>query len=177
MSRPGLHAARARLARLTELAAETCACDRLRRAARATSRLYEAALAPVGLTATQFAILIAARRAGPIPLSRLAEVLVLDRTSLYRAVRPLARRGCLAVVAGRTRRERLARLTAAGQRLLDRALPRWEETQARVRGAFGPRAWKDLAGALAAVVPAIRTLESGVAAAQPRTRSRRLASP
>jgi hypothetical protein len=55
-----------------EVAAE-CACDGLRRASRGISSLYEAALAPFHLTATQFTILVALHLRGRVPLSRLAQ--------------------------------------------------------------------------------------------------------
>jgi len=138
-----------------------CAGGGLRRASRAISRFYEAAFAPLDLTATQFSILVAVHLAASIPLSRLAEVLVLDRTSLYRAVKPLARRRCLRVLPGQTRRERTATLTEAGRRLLADALPIWEQVQGRFVGALGPQAWAALTSGLQQVVPTLRALESG----------------
>jgi len=60
-----------------------CAGGGLRRTSRAISRFYGAAFAPLDLTGTQFSLLVAVNLGGPIPLSRLAEFLVLDRTSLY----------------------------------------------------------------------------------------------
>ncbi len=140
--------------------AAECACGGLRRAARAISRVYEAALAPLDLTATQFSILVAVELRAPVPLSRLAERLVLDRTTLYRAVKPLVRRRCLRIGPGRTRRERTAALTEAGRRLLAEALPIWETTQSRVVGALGPEAWTALTSGLRHVVPTAQALES-----------------
>src|SRR5262245_38931989 len=92
-----------------------CACEGLRRAARAVSKIYAGALADLGVTATQLAILVATRLRGSLPLSRLAEGLGLDRTSVYRAVRPLERKGYLQMLAGRTERERIATVTAKGE--------------------------------------------------------------
>src|SRR5262249_61843346 len=91
-----------------------CAGGELRRASRAISRFYEAALAPLDLTATQFSLLVAVHLAGPIPLSRLAEAPALDRTSLYRAIKPLVRPRSVRTQPRRTGRERTASLTAAG---------------------------------------------------------------
>lgn len=67
----------------------------MRRATRALTRAYDEALAPFGITVQQFAILRDIQRAGTIPLPRLAEGLVMDRTSLYRALPPLEREGLL----------------------------------------------------------------------------------
>jgi DNA-binding MarR family transcriptional regulator len=137
-----------------------CACEGLRRAARAVSKIYAGAFAGLGLTATQLAILVATRLHGPVPLSRLAEGLGLDRTSLYRAVRPLERKGYLQTLAGRTERERIATVTAKGERLLQEALPIWESTQRRFVDALGARTWLTLASAMKQVLAVARTLSS-----------------
>src|SRR5262249_42718901 len=112
-----------------------------RRAARAVSRVYAGALAGVGLTATQLAILVATRLHGSLPLTRLAQGLHLERTALYRAVRPLARKGYVSLGPGRTARERLITVTARGERVLEQALPVWEGIQRRFVDALGPRTW------------------------------------
>jgi DNA-binding MarR family transcriptional regulator len=136
------------------LAAAGCACQGVRSAARAVSRLYEGALAPSGLTATQFAILVAANLQGPVPLSRLAEALVLDRTSLYRAVRPLEREGQVRIGPGRDRREKELALTAAGRRKLAEALPLWQRAQERFLSALGGERWAALGEGLSRMVTA-----------------------
>jgi DNA-binding MarR family transcriptional regulator len=137
-------ATRDRAVRLADQASLECACAGLRRASRAISKLYESALAPFDLTATQFTMLVALRLRGTLPLSRLAERLGLDRTSLYRAVRPLERWGTLAIRGGHTPRELVAELTPEGRRLIEEALPVWEETQHRFVAALGPRSWEAL---------------------------------
>lgn len=167
-----LHAAR--VTTLCAAAVADCACEGLRRAARAISKLYGGALAGLGLTATQLAILVATRLRGSVPLSRLAEGLRLDRTSLYRAVRPLERRGYLRVLPGRTQRERVAMVTAKGERILQEALPIWETTQQRFIDALGARTWAALSSAMRQVVSVAQALESG-AGPRPR-RPRRRAS-
>lgn len=138
--------------------AAECACGGLRRAARAISKVYEAALAPLDLTATQFSILVAVQRRGPVSLSRLAEGLVLDRTTLYRAVKPLVRRRCLRIGPGRTGREHTAALTEAGRRVLEAAFPIWQTIQDRFVGALGPQAWTALSTGLQQVVPTAQAL-------------------
>jgi DNA-binding MarR family transcriptional regulator len=166
--------------RVSELSARVvseCAGGGLRRASRAITRFYEAAFAPLGLTGTQFSILVAVHLRGPVPLSRLAEGLVLDRTSLYRAVKPLVRRRCLRILPGQTRRERTATLTEGGRRLLAEALPIWKDVQERFVGALSPRAWAALAAGLRQVVPTVQALESGTARAGSRSARRRAGHP
>jgi DNA-binding MarR family transcriptional regulator len=160
-----------RVATLCAAVVADCACEGLRRAARAVSRIYARALADVGLTATQLAILVATRLRGSLPLSRLAQGLHLDRTSLYRAVRPLERKGYLQLGPGRTQRERVATVTARGERILQEALPIWESTQQRFVDALGPRVWTALSSSARQAVAVARALEP--AARAPRRRATR----
>jgi DNA-binding MarR family transcriptional regulator len=129
-----------------------CACTTLRKAARALSRVYEGALEQGGVTATQFAILRELEREGGVPLSRLAEQLVMDRTSLYRAIRPLIVSGAVAVDPAAAGRTKLASLTPAGAAAIARALPCWESAQAAFLAAYGADEWQALAKTLLAVV-------------------------
>jgi hypothetical protein len=69
-----------------------CVCTTMRRATRALTRAYDEALAPFGITVQQFAILRDIQRAPSLP--RLAEGLVMDRTSLYRALPRWSARAC-----------------------------------------------------------------------------------
>ena len=116
-------------------AARNCACFNLRKAARAVTQLYEAALAPSGIHATQFSVLTALALVDSAPLSRVADGLVMDRTTLTRNLRPLVRRGWVRIEAGdEDRRERYLSLTRSGRAALDRALPLWQQAQARLHG-------------------------------------------
>jgi DNA-binding MarR family transcriptional regulator len=144
--------------RLCERAASECSCEGLRQASRAISKLYEAGYAHLDLTATQFAILVAVHLRVRAPLSRLAERLVLDRTSLYRAVKPLVRRKAVVIQPGRDRRERVAVLTPYGQRLLAQAIPIWKATQVRFGSAVGPAAHLALRSQIAGLIPAVQGL-------------------
>src|SRR4051794_3428898 len=68
-----------------------CVCSALRRSARATSRIYDDALAPSGLNVGQYAVLVVLARRGPVAVSALADELVMDRTTLSRSLQPLER--------------------------------------------------------------------------------------
>lgn len=114
------------------------------------TRLYDDALASAGMTVQQFAILRNIDRAGTIPLSRLADALVMDRTSLYRALAPLERSGW--VERGQAgARVRTAKLTPAGLDAIAQATPGWEAAQARVLDEFGRDNWRAASWTLAAL--------------------------
>ncbi len=114
-----------------------CACLNLRRASRMVTQLYDEALKPAGVRATQFPVLATIGSAGPISVNRLADRIVMDRTTLTRNLKPLERDGLIAVRPGDDLRVREVSLTAKGRKTLDRAYPLWERVQARLREKIG----------------------------------------
>jgi len=135
-----------------------CACTTLRKASRAVGRLYERHLAQAGLSATQFAILRALERRGATNLRPLADELVMDRTSLYRAIAPLERDGLVATEAdGSDARARRASLTEAGRARIAEALPHWRAAQHTFIDGFGAG---DYAGFIGELRHAIALLEA-----------------
>ena len=77
-------------AELAEVAAG-CACRNLRRTARAVTQLYDDTLRPSGLRITQFTLLVAVAISEPVPITRLADALDLDRTTLARDLKQIGR--------------------------------------------------------------------------------------
>ena len=124
----------------TQDAATTCACHKVRIAARAVTRAYDQALRPVGLRSTQFTVLVAASVAAGIPLNRLATVLGLERTTLTRSLEAIEKEGLIRVerVDGRTRN---VVLTQLGKDRLDLALPLWNQAQQNLRRKLGEQGW------------------------------------
>lgn len=114
-----------------------CICFRVRRASRALTRLYDEALAPAGLTVTQFSVLRNSERMDGPTLSQLADYTGTERTALWRTLQPLIRQGLLTQEAGESDRTRRIRLTDAGREAVARAEPFWTESQARVESRLG----------------------------------------
>ena len=125
-----------------EAIASLCACMNVRRAARAVTGLYDRVLAPTGLRATQVTLLVALEKAGPIPFTRLADVLGMDRTTLTRNIEPLRRAGLLTRRPGRDRRVRLAVITEKGRKTLSTAIPLWEQAQRQITEGLGAGRWE-----------------------------------
>lgn len=130
----------------------SCVCTSLRKAARAVSRSYDEALVGTGMTIAQFAVLRNIARGGDIPLSRLAEVLVMDRTSLYRALAPLERQGWVTTGSAPKGRTRIAALTDAGRSAMEAATAPWRVAQERLVGAMGEEGWATFDAALRNVI-------------------------
>ncbi len=133
------------------LPALDCACASLRRAARAVTQRYEAALTGSGLKPTQFTLLQALDRLGTSPQSALGKFLALDPTTLSRTLRPLAQAGWIRAGDGADRRETRWGLTPEGHRKLVRARPAWEGAQRDFRARLGKKRWAMLLDELAVV--------------------------
>lgn len=121
-----------------------CMCGSFRRTSRALTQLYEIALRPLGLRATQFTILQALSLAGEVTQSQLGEILAMDSTTLTRTLQIMVREGWIAERRGEDRRERRLRLAKAGETQFKRALPAWEKVQSRLRRQLGEQVWKNL---------------------------------
>ena len=127
--------------------AADCLCFRARRVSRALTRMYDDALRPLGIQATQLTLLNAVAMCGGegATMALLANVLAMDGTTLSRNLRPLEKAGLIRIERlPADRRVRLALLTPAGERLVAEALPLWRDAHARVVSALGTDAALDL---------------------------------
>ncbi|SFI05494.1 MarR family winged helix-turn-helix transcriptional regulator [Albimonas pacifica] len=112
---------------------DRCLCFATQRAARALSRRFDDAFRPLELTNGQYSLMMALNQPQPPSLGRVADFLAMDRSTLTAALKPLVRRGLVAVAEDpRDRRGRRPSLTDAGRALLAAALPIWRETHAAV---------------------------------------------
>jgi DNA-binding MarR family transcriptional regulator len=108
-----------------------------RRSARHLARLYDRHIAPAGITSSQFSILSLLERQPGISVAELARQMVMERTTLVRALRPLQEAGLVrSDTADRGRALKLS-ATSAGLRKIAEALPGWEAAQAEFEAAFG----------------------------------------
>jgi len=111
----------------TCLVRDTCLCLHLQRAARAIARRFDTAFRPLDLTNGQFSLLMSLNRPEPATMRGVANLLAMDRTTLTAALKPLERRGLVAVALDLAdRRGRRLSLTPQGQHLLAAALPIWQ---------------------------------------------------
>jgi DNA-binding MarR family transcriptional regulator len=131
---------------------DVCNCLVLRYAARHVSQFYDQFLAEAGLRTSQFSILAKLRRSGPLSINALAKQMVMDRTTLGRAMLPLERDGLIAIVRGRAdRRSKELQLTEAGVARLREAAKGWAKAQAQFETVFGGQRASELRALLHAV--------------------------
>lgn len=84
-------------------------------------------LRPHGLRATQFSVLAALAQTGSLPVSRLAEILGLERTTLTRVAGVMKDKGWMDIsVAETDERIRYLATTESGKNKLKAAFPDWQ---------------------------------------------------
>ena len=134
-----------------------CVCFNLRKATRSITHIYDAALRGSGLRATQFTVLNVIQRLGSAGVTRIAEVAVVDRTTLTRGLAVLERGGLVQTLASNDARERVYALTPRGARALTKAHRHWTTAQDRVVELLGATRVQRLLGDLGQVVHAARS--------------------
>lgn len=114
-----------------------CVCFNMRKATRMVTKHYDTILEPTGLRSTQFHILVTVARHEDMPITQLAELLVMDRTTLTRNLKPLEKEEWITYSVENDRRRRTVRITSLGHGVLQKALPLWEQAQDRLFDRIG----------------------------------------
>jgi DNA-binding MarR family transcriptional regulator len=117
--------------------ARTCIAVRLRLLNRVVTNLYDDALRPLGLKISQLNILIVTARLGLARPAHVCDILQLDPSTLSRNVERMRAHGWLEVVPDEDARTQPFRLTAQGKRLIEKAVPAWEEAQRQAAELLG----------------------------------------
>jgi len=114
-----------------------CLCGNMRMASRALTQLYDAYLAPCGLSSGQLPVLWSVIAAEPLSLGEIADWLVMDKTTVSRNVAALAAMGLVELKPGPDARVKLATSTGKGRKAFAAAMPRWKAAQASVEKKIG----------------------------------------
>lgn len=140
------------------LAPEESPCNNLalRQASRHLGQIYDRHLAEAGLRGSQYSILSRLSRVGPMTIGKLADLMVMERTALGRALKPLQRDKLIAIAAGEDARVRQVSLTAKGKTKFEAARQHWLKAQAEFEAAFG----SDDAAALRATLRRVVTIKA-----------------
>lgn len=121
-----------------------CGSFNFRRTARAVTKLYDMALQESGIRSTQFSILVGIAKNQPVSIGALADVMIIDRTTLTRSLRLLQKAGLIAISNRAAMRQRFLTITTKGEYTLARSLPAWREAHARFVATVGSEHWIDL---------------------------------
>ena len=121
----------------TLLVRDCCLCLHMQRAARNLARIFDDVLRPLDLTNGQFSLLMSLNRPHPPGMKDVASLRAMDRTTLTAALKPLERRGLVAIEPDpQDKRSRLLSLTPEGHQLLNEAFPLWQQTHAEIEKDF-----------------------------------------
>lgn len=145
------------VARIAQDVLDRCLCKRTRAAARAITRVYEEELRSTGLKPSQVELLVTIAAKSELSISALAEELGMDRTTMSRNLRPLERRGLIALSPEGRHRTRLVRLTPTGKSTLAGAVEHWERAQSMMESRLGDAAVQSVHHASTAITTASKS--------------------
>lgn len=109
----------------------------LRQATRQITRLYDRHLSTADITATQFTIIASLHENSPVSMRKLGAGLMLERTSLVRALRPLVRDELVYMTQILSARTPTIVLTDRGESKYAFALPLWRTANSEVEKLVG----------------------------------------
>ncbi|MCK4784783.1 MAG: winged helix-turn-helix transcriptional regulator [Desulfobacteraceae bacterium] len=116
---------------------KSCVCFITRKAARCITQFYDEMLRPTGIRSTQLTLLTTIKILGPVSVKRMAEVVVMDRSTLARNLKPLDRQGLIRIEPGEDLRERIVSLTPPGLEKWKEAYSIWGQAQTQIKDRLG----------------------------------------
>ena len=120
-----------------DIIAKTCIAVRLRLMNRVVTNFYDDALRPLGLKVSQLNILIVTAKLGLARPTQIGEILQLDKSTLSRNLERMRSHDWLEVVPEEDARAQPFRLTSQGKRLIEKAIPAWEQAQRQAAELLG----------------------------------------
>ncbi len=143
------------LSRYEILKCTECTNFNLKKATRVIQNMFDDAFKPVGLEGTQYTVLGHVFVFGPISLTKLADLMHVDRTTLARNLAPLEKRDLVDIKQGSDRRAKFINITSKGKEVLSEALPLWKKTQEKIKTALGFENWDSMISNLTGLVTQI----------------------
>jgi DNA-binding MarR family transcriptional regulator len=132
-----------------------CPAFRVRQASRVLAKLFDDELARSGLHSSQLAVLAAVALSGDsgATMSRLAEAVLMDRTTLTRSLRPLERAGLLRVTRQKEdARTKIVVITRSGERMIEAIFPVWRRVLKKIEKSIGAEMLTELHARLDLVI-------------------------
>jgi DNA-binding MarR family transcriptional regulator len=117
-----------------------CLCVRIRVLNRIITSVYDDALRPLGIRASQMNILVAVSAYGPATADQVCRVLYMDPSTLSRNVTRMKNRGWLETALPNDGKTRLIKPTQGGLTILERAHPAWQAAQKKAASILGDHA-------------------------------------
>ncbi|WP_454743275.1 MarR family winged helix-turn-helix transcriptional regulator [Cupriavidus necator] len=137
---------------------DQCTLFDVHRLARLLTSLYNGYLRESGLTIAQFTLLRNIHALAPAGMKRIAEAMLMDRTSVTRMIEPLLKEGLLRDEVGEDRRYRNLVLTAKGLVAITRSEEAWSRAQEDLYSRIGAKQWRTLRTALRDTTQLVREM-------------------
>jgi DNA-binding MarR family transcriptional regulator len=133
--------------------AKFCMCYNLRKTSRAITQFYDKMLEPSGLLVTQFSLLVGISISESPTITKLANEMIVDRTTLTRNLGILQRQNLVEIIEpGNDKRIKNIIITNKGKEVLSKALPYWEKAQLKIIERFGKVNSKDMLSGLSKII-------------------------
>jgi DNA-binding MarR family transcriptional regulator len=133
---------------IAETTAAACLATRVRQLSRIITRVYDDALRPLGITASQYTLLAQLASRDGITAVEIGHDLDIEKSTLSRNLKRLLALGHLIMDPPAGRRGRGLHLTPKGQTVLTDAYPIWLDAQRRTTAVMGPESRATLDGLL-----------------------------
>ncbi len=127
----------ASIADIAEMTAGSCVATRVRQLSRIVTRVYDDAMRPLGITASQYTLLAQLAARDAITAVEIGHELDIEKSTLSRNLKRLLALGHINMDPPAGRRGRGLHLTAKGQAVLKDAFPVWQDAQKRTVSAMG----------------------------------------
>lgn len=122
---------------IAEMTAATCLATRVRQLSRIVTRVYDDAMRPLGITASQYTLLAQLAARDAITAVEIGHELDIEKSTLSRNLKRLLALGHINMDPPAGRRGRGLHLTPKGQTVLRDAYPIWQDAQKRAIGVMG----------------------------------------
>lgn len=138
----------AAISAIAEATSDACLATRVRQLSRIITRVYDDALRPLGITASQYTLLAQLASRDGITAVEIGHDLDIEKSTLSRNLKRLLALGHIIMDPPAGRRGRGLHLTPKGQAVLKDAYPIWQDAQTKTVGVMGSGSREVLDGLL-----------------------------
>ncbi|MTI39425.1 MarR family winged helix-turn-helix transcriptional regulator [Fulvivirga lutimaris] len=128
-----------------------CINAKIRKLHKLTDKIYQARIRPFGLKGSMLSILFIVGKNEGINQKNIADLLVLDQSTISRDLKRLIDKGWIQFAVADDPRMKLLSLTADGRALLENVAPVWEATHKEMEALLGAFSIQQLNNITAAV--------------------------
>jgi DNA-binding MarR family transcriptional regulator len=125
------------MAEIATSTSSTCLASRVRQLSRIITRVYDDAMRPLGITASQYTLLAQLASRDGITAVEIGTELDIEKSTLSRNLKRLLALGHIIMDPPAGRRGRGLHLTPQGQKILTEAYPIWQDAQERATNVMG----------------------------------------